>query len=108
MTADPKVSPRPWIIRPRCDGALDIVNDSGCIAHVTRFESGKFITGGVSEANAAHIVRCVNAHDGLVEALEALSFTFAVEVTAAGHFSDLNMKLIEQARAALAAAKEGA
>lgn len=60
------------------------------------------------ETDAAQIVRCVNAHDGLVDALEALSFTFAVEVTAAGRFNDLNMKLIEQSRVALAAAKEGA
>ncbi len=42
----------------------------------------------------------------LVEALESMSFTFAVEVTAVGRFTDLNMNLIEKAQAALAAAKE--
>ena len=51
------------------------------------------------------IVRAVNCHDQLVAALEAMSFTFAVEVTGAGRFTDLNLKLIEQAQAALAAAK---
>lgn len=103
MTADPKVSPRPWIIRPRCDGALDIVNDSGCIAHVTRFESGKFITGGVSEANAAHIVRCVNAHDGLVQALEECKALFEEDPHPLTYTNAYRSIL-----AALAAAKEGA
>ena len=42
----------------------------------------------------------------LAEALESMSFTFAVEVTAVGRFTDLNMNLIEKAQAALAAAKE--
>jgi len=117
VTAEPKVSPRPWRVDPAYradiqthDGkeigttynqeAVGMVLRLAGIMDAKNYEDGR--------ANAAHIVRCVNAHDGLVDALEALSFTFAVEVTAAGRFNDLNMKLIEQSRVALAAAKEGA
>jgi len=66
---------------------------------------GRGATHAEQQANAAFIVRAVNCHDQLVAALEAMSFTFAVEVTGAGRFTDLNLKLIEQAQAALAAAK---
>lgn len=57
-------TPTPW----RVDGA-DIVSPSECavVATVQWCGEGR---DGESEANAAHIVRCVNAHDELVAACQ--------------------------------------
>ena len=58
-------TPTPW----RVDGA-DIVSPSECavVATVQWCGEGR---DGESDANAAHIVRCVNAYDDLVAALTA-------------------------------------
>ncbi len=60
-------------------------------------------------ANAAFIVRAVNAHDRLVAALEGLKPIFeAAESTASGNPEwEWVSKRVSAAKAALAAAKEG-
>lgn len=61
------------------------------------------------ETDAAHIVRCVNAHDGLVEALELIlhSFDDGPPSMQAVRLDDA-CKNAQAVLAALAAAKEGA
>jgi len=61
----------------------------------------------IAEADAAHIVRCVNSHDALVAALDALSLAAYGAVNAPGvaKYQDAFESAQVQARAALAAAK---
>ena len=53
---------------------------------------------GEDEANAEYIVLCVNSHDGLVKALEA------IDITLSGRRSGKAMRALTIARAALAKA----
>lgn len=94
-------------------GQLRVVHDSGDIFLMDKqspqFMVARIYPGPAAEASAERLARCWNAHDGLVGALERL--LFAAEnadetgyVTDAG-FVDLDA-IYEQARAALAAARE--
>lgn len=118
MTADPKVSPRPWRVDPdhRADIQAHDGKDIGTAFHqgvvgMTLRLSGPMSAQDDDEgaANAAHIVRCVNAHDGLVEALELVlhSFDDGPPSMQAVRLDDA-CKNAQAVLAALAAAKEGA
>lgn len=134
MTADPKVSPRPWIWGDaRCDtanggwylcAADPESNDevgglySGPVGRrMSDPSEGKVLSPygweceGImaSALDRAHIVRCVNAHDGLVEALELIlhSFDDGPPSMQAVRLDDA-CKNAQAVLAALAAAKEGA
>ena len=85
MTADPKVSPRPWRVEDGC-----IVDAEGFLV---------VMVGPDDDALFSHIVRCVNAHDGLVEALREARYELR---------NELCDDLLARIDAALAAAKEGA
>lgn len=65
-------TPGPWAVTGRDSPAgadLAIIADGvGEIGYA----STRFVGCVVAEANAAHIVRCVNAHDDMLEALEAV------------------------------------
>ncbi len=93
MTADPKVSPRPWRYRETVVGWNERIGlydaSHGRIADLN----------GGAESVVAHIVRCVNAHDGLVEALREARYELR---------NELCDDLLARIDAALAAAKEGA
>jgi len=60
-------TPTPWEVQDEI-GIVDYEN-GGLISVVDNFKCGTSIPGDEREANAAHIVKCVNAHDGLVEVL---------------------------------------
>jgi hypothetical protein len=57
------------------------------------------------EANAAFIVKAVNCHDELVEALENCLSAFETHYVAGEKLSDIYSARIERARAAIAKAK---
>jgi len=57
----------------------------------------------IAEADAAHIVRCVNSHDALVAALRVI--TGHVESLTSGSRDMLTANIVAEARAALAATK---
>jgi len=57
-----KHTPTPWIINPQYAGGI--------------FTSFGERIGECGQANAEHIVKCVNNHDALVEALKASQFHF--------------------------------
>ena len=58
-----KHTPTPWKVNRLADGHIDIDGiGQNALAHLQTNQ----------EANAAHIVKCVNAHDALREALERL------------------------------------
>lgn len=62
------VTPRPWTIQNTGSArSVPIVRDETHIASIWFYGNGRFDEG---RANAAHIVRCVNAHEALVEALK--------------------------------------
>lgn len=98
-------TPTPWVYDRMGKNTVSTTNISG--------ESGRFVcaTGGHSdnrlpdhglsenEANAAHIVKCVNAHDKLVEALRDVLTAY----DSWGGYNDdgFDDDLISRARAAL-------
>ena len=96
MTADPKVSPRPWRYRETVVGWNERIGlydaSHGRIADLN----------GGAESVVAHIVRCVNAHDGLVEALSN------ARAWIGGGIGPQPKMILAKIDAALAAAKEGA
>lgn len=141
MTADPKVSPRPWIW-----GGVRYDQTNGCWYLSAEDQESNDEVGGLysgpvgrrmsdpsegavlspygwecegikaSALDRAHIVRCVNAHDGLVEALEEARCTVRMvhrefnsdrftDRYGDGEIATRRLALID---AALAAAKEGA
>lgn len=64
-----KHTPTPWHVRAIME-SRDIVSETGVlIAEVSNEENGR-------EANARHIVHCVNSHDDLVEALKFVLTAF--------------------------------
>jgi hypothetical protein len=81
--------------------------EDGCIVDAEGFLV--VMVGPDDDALFSHIVRCVNAHDGLVEALEdAIAGMHYIEQ---GHGRLYGVgwdRVYDKARAALAAAKEGA
>ena len=78
----------PWRVSKMKDGGFRVVQAYAPIGQITCIRNGD---------NAAHIVRCVNAHDELVKALE---FVMADEN------SQLDYECILILQAALAKAKE--
>jgi hypothetical protein len=66
-----KHTPAPWVLRESTvdvyDGYMLIVGDFGIIAKIGGNREKSEI-----KANAEHIVKCVNMHDELVDALEDL------------------------------------
>jgi len=101
VTADPKVSPR-WKGRLPISGTYreewGLLEDAdGTYLCEVQNVSGKLFS---------HIVRCVNAHDGLVEAVQR-AYDVETSVTQ-GVEKVLREGYRELLRAALAAAKEGA
>lgn len=70
-------TPTPWhaagvtVYAPAGHTARATVADTTCCGSMTRAED---------EANAAHIVRCVNAHDELVAALRVIAGCEASEI----------------------------
>jgi len=94
-------TPTPWRVGGHCQPFQ--------IVHSVRIANGTFVNDSVAyvpetreeyEANAAHIVRCVNAHDRLVAALR-----IAMSVIKAHHAeSDVRLK---DARALLAEIEKG-
>ena len=83
----------PWIVNPVpwAEGMADIVN-----------ASGRTIFAELPIKRAAHIVRCVNSHDQLVEALQEI----ITKCAAPPNFS--NPSIQDVAQAALVAAGEQA
>lgn len=74
MTNETKHTPAPWFsgeVSRTYDDGIEYINISagdGC--HVCKVSSREFEEGGSqNKANADHIVKCVNLHDELVEAL---------------------------------------
>ena len=115
MTADPKVSPRPWSYEAKLSGSENhhgfVIRYKGSPWAVATVQPGDE-DGYIGEANAAHIVCCVNAHDGLVEALATLIANAELigdpRMYSTADCYAVPLDDIEAARAALAAAKEGA
>lgn len=75
--AKPEHSPTPWTARGNaiyCDSYGDpTYSDSWPIATTNK---PSHVLDGISTKNAAHIVRCVNVHEALVEALELANAWF--------------------------------
>lgn len=89
-------TPTPWTLSFR---DTTVTHGDTIVAFVlTAHDMGKVRDDAASVANAAHIVRCVNAHDALVAALrEALPFLCS-------HHGD-NSDALEHVTAALALAE---
>ncbi len=64
----------------------------------------KFDDVATCEANATHIVRCVNSHEALVKALEELTATIDAGRKSADYVALQEHRVMRNARAALAAA----
>ncbi len=91
---DSKHTPTPWKTIPRANGSLDILGG----------EIGYWLAT-ATEHNAAHIVRCVNAHAALVDALRGLMVPSGC-VDGCGHSNDYpHLLACDTARAALALAE---
>lgn len=81
-----KHSPTPWKVENNGSArSVAIVNDQHHIASVWNVGEGH----GVKHANAEHIVRCVNAHDALVNALMKYRTNYAM------HDSEIKQKGFE-------------
>lgn len=104
-------TPTPWVVRGFAKSAremdaefIDVVR--GCDGTIIGFVTGDNYT-----ADALHIVRCVNAHDALVNACKEIeeAFTDTLYVLDdVGLSCPSTLALAsENARAALALAKEG-
>jgi hypothetical protein len=66
-------TPTPWHILREGDGVIAIGNKSLPHVAVVRYSHNPALSKETGKANAAHIVKCVNMHDKLVEALKRLS-----------------------------------
>ena len=62
-------TPTPWGVWPGLNGEapIQMITDNALARHIAYM-----VEGAHAEANAARIVRCVNAHDELLEALKGL------------------------------------
>ena len=65
-------TPTPWHILREADGAIAIGNRSLPHVAVVRYSHNPALSKETGEANASHIVKCVNLHDELVEVFELL------------------------------------
>ena len=102
----PSHTPAPWSVGSDADDQMVIIaridqtmgcHYEGCLAYFDRADSS-------SAGNAAHAVKCVNAHDNLIRAIEGALDAFAWhEQAAAFQPSGSNgMTVVEELRAALA------
>ena len=64
-------TPGPWTVSEGATGERTVIWAKG--AYLARIDGNCGQSQADREANAAHIVRCVNAHDELVAALEAIT-----------------------------------
>lgn len=76
MNNTDKATARPWkVIQTKCgqhDGEGDLVEIIGCDNEIVA-DNQEFYPEAITEANAELIVKAVNSHDALVEALELAS-----------------------------------
>lgn len=64
MTNETKHTPTPWEVVVAPSGTPDITDAKGQVVAA--------VFGGKADSNAAHIVKCVNMHDELLERLREL------------------------------------
>ena len=64
------ISPRPWEIGDGPEGVIPILAKDKPYLCVVRYSDNPNLSKAEGEANAAHIVKCVNAHEKLVEVLK--------------------------------------
>ena len=96
-------TPTPWTVGIKYDTFVEITNGSKTIATVGEANIYPQI-----EADANHIVRCVNTHDALVEALRALRASIEeYRETGKPNFGRLTVAC-DKADDALALAEKGA
>jgi hypothetical protein len=88
-------TPTPWLVERR----TIITDKSAAIAYASTSRAMEY-----AEGNAAHIVRCVNAHDELVAALRAIADSWPAHGSMT--VNAIADAMAEKARAALAKAKE--
>jgi hypothetical protein len=99
MTQATQHTPTPWHVNK--DDPAAIFNSMG--GYVTRIDGNAVQTRAAIEANAAHIVRCVNAHDELVAALNTAVQCMELEARMINpSAAEAWAHPIKQARAALA------
>jgi len=106
-----KVTPRPWEVDSRASTRIVGPGERGVAS------AGGFYTNTIdsdelakqNDSNAAYIVHCVNAHDTLVEALKFMTRRYEelVDSGDCGHWNPRDEVEVQEARAALALAKEG-
>lgn len=63
-------TPTPWEVGTDEDGRVAVIK--GCSFLTYAFPTDLGFETGSADANAAHIVKCVNMHDELVEAIQDL------------------------------------
>lgn len=96
--AAPEHSPLPWHTKGRTVCCTEKGSIASCLVGRQEMDDGfSLTTEADAEANAALIVKCVNTHDALVEALAVFVACYDAD---AGLY-----QAVRQARAALAAAK---
>ena len=66
-----KPTPRPWKLDTDLCITSEIHGDIASMKEVTSFHNEEMEPFDNHEANAAHIIKCVNEHDGLVVACKA-------------------------------------
>ena len=99
MSHTPTHTPTPWKYREGWE-CYQLCSANGMPIGLTDYPSdGRNIFREEAEANAAHIVRCINVHDQLVEALRLVDEKL-------GH--KFNSELSDIVDEALAAAEKGA
>lgn len=77
MTNETKHTPIPWEVATDEDGRVAVIK--GCSFLTYAFPTDLGFETGSPEANAAHIVKCVNMHDELVEALKEVHDWFMAD-----------------------------
>lgn len=66
---DTKYTPTPWEVGTDPEGLVAVLKNGTFITYAFPTDMG--LEGGCEKANAAHIVKCVNMHDELVEVIKA-------------------------------------
>jgi len=101
-------TPTPWYHRIDFNQVGSIENGDGkIIAQVQSYESGDHAR---RDVDAAHIVHCVNLHDGLVTLVAELADDLEAEIEARRRGElprriERDLSIVKQARAVLAKAK---
>ena len=96
-----KHTPTPWVLGPN---GLDI-RDGKHEDKIVTVDYVDHIASEQQEANAAHIVKCVNAHDGLVEALR-LAYKDIIKAHETKLWKDETARTVGLIEAALKLAQE--